>query len=102
MADGNLTGVLGFSLTGKDVPVAFELSRETEDAKYRMEAGMSLLYTGNIRRIDGRPCRVFALGTKHGDAFGQRDLCLRHGKGDMEYPRYGSKLRITRLNIFSC
>ena len=32
---------------------------------------MSLLYTGIIQWIDGRPCTVFALGTDHDDAFVQ-------------------------------
>ena len=39
--------------------------------KYQMESGMSLLYTGIIQWIDGRPCTVFALGTDHDDAFVQ-------------------------------
>ena len=34
-----------------------------------MESGRSLLYTGIIQWIDGRPCTVFALGTDHDDAF---------------------------------
>ena len=80
MMDGHLSvteGCLDLSIYDdalfdeNDVRIAFELLRETEDVKYLMESGMSLLYTENIEWIDGRPCMIFALGTDHDDAFVQ-------------------------------
>ena len=80
MMDGHLAGTEGcldlsvyndVSFDENDVQIAFELLRETEDVNNLMKSGMSLLYTGAIQQIDGRPCMVFALGTNHDDAFVQ-------------------------------
>lgn len=80
MMDGHLAGTDGCLdlsvyddsfFNENDVRIAFEQLRETEEVKYYMESGMSLLYTGTIEWIDEQKCMVFALGTDHDDVFVQ-------------------------------
>ena len=53
----------------KDVQIARELLTEASEVRERMAQGMTLLYTGEHQTIEGRDCRIFALGTNHEEQF---------------------------------
>ena len=51
------------------VRIATELLMQTDEVQYYLEQGMSLLYTKECQKIDGRDCMIFALGTNKDDQF---------------------------------
>ena len=52
-----------------DVAIAQMLLLDSDEVKDHISKGMTLQYTGRTQEIDGRSCRIFALGTEHGDNF---------------------------------
>ena len=77
-ADGRLVadGCYDFSDYGKNeetddknVRIARELLTEVKQVRERMTQGMILLYTCEHQTVEGRDCRIFALGTEHDGQF---------------------------------
>ena len=63
------TEAVGSIRTDRDVEIAAELLTEAAEVRERIDAGMTLLYTGEEAVIDGRDCMLFALGTEHEEQF---------------------------------
>ena len=53
----------------RNVEIAREILSESQEVQYYINKGMSVQYTGQIRKIDGRPCWIFVLGTDRDDQF---------------------------------
>ena len=62
----------------RDIEIASEILRETEEVRDGLKRGMKLRYTGT-QMIKGYPCLLFSLGTDHDDIFVQEFL---YGVGD--------------------
>ena len=77
MENGRLQEVAGvFDFTeyddgtdSKNIEIATEILYGVAEVRDALDAGMTLLYTGDMQEVDGRECFIFALGTEHSEQF---------------------------------
>lgn len=53
----------------KDVNMCYEILFGYDEIRYYMNRGMSLVYTGKKKNINGRPCWIFAVGKTKNNKF---------------------------------
>lgn len=59
----------GDSMDSRDIEIATEILYDIAEVRDALDAGMTLLYTGDMQEIEGRECFIFALGTEHSEQF---------------------------------
>ena len=61
--------VVKLSADSKNIEIATEILYGIAEVRDALDAGMTLLYTGDMQEVDGRECFIFALGTEHSEQF---------------------------------